>query len=318
MDHPAGAAQLGAIGERWVIRRRLPDGSATDVVGWLTATDPDHVQLVDRQGQPVEVDRAAIIAARRVPVAFGGPDPRRTRADELARVSALAWVADYEFLGDWVLRAADGFTRRANSCLVVGDPGRPFAAAVQHVVDFADRRGIRPRVSALEGSAEERAYQSRGWRADSGPTEVLAARLSTVLGEEAPDPRVTVAEEPSAGWQAAYRQSRPGTANHAVVQRVLTSTPPVGFAAVGGPDRPVAIGRGQITGSWLGITALWTEPEHRRRGWSARVVDALAGWAARRGARSVYLQVAADNEPAMAAYLRRGFEPHHRYRYFVP
>ena len=318
MDHPAGVAQLGSIGERWVIRRRLPDGTATDVVGWLTASDPDQVQLVDRRGQRVEVERTAIIAARRVPVAFGAPDPHRTSADELARVSALAWVADYEFLGDWVLRAAEGFTRRANSCLVVGDPGLPFAAAVQQVVDFADCRGITPRVLALEGSAEARAYSQLGWRTDGGPTEVLAARLSTLLGEEAPDARVAVVEELSAGWQAAYQQSRPASADLAVVERVLTSTPPVGFAAAGGPDRPVAIGRGQVTGSWLGITALWTEPDHRGRGWSGQVIDALAAWAARRGARSVYLQVAADNELARTAYLRRGFQPHHRYRYLVP
>ena len=46
---------------------------------------------------------------------------------DLEQRAALGWRAPQEDrLGDWVLRAAGGFTGRANSALAAGDPGRPL------------------------------------------------------------------------------------------------------------------------------------------------------------------------------------------------
>ena len=48
------------------------------------------------------------------------PDPR---VEDLERAAALHWQArETEPLGEWRLRAAAGFTGRANSALPVGDP----------------------------------------------------------------------------------------------------------------------------------------------------------------------------------------------------
>ncbi len=59
-----------------------------------------------------------------MPVAISIPD--------LERRAALGWRApEEERLGDWLLRAADGFTGRANSALANGDPGRPLDRAAR-------------------------------------------------------------------------------------------------------------------------------------------------------------------------------------------
>ena len=70
------------------------------------------------------------------------PDPR---VEDLERAAALHWQApDQERLGEWRLRAADGFTGRANSALPLGDPGLPLPAAVNAVEEWYRRRGLPP------------------------------------------------------------------------------------------------------------------------------------------------------------------------------
>ncbi|MFD0595838.1 hypothetical protein ACFQZ4_28950 [Catellatospora coxensis] len=47
-----------------------------------------------------------------------------------------------EELGAWRLRAAGGYTGRANSALPVGDPGLPLPEAIDAVVAFYRRQGL--------------------------------------------------------------------------------------------------------------------------------------------------------------------------------
>ena len=60
-----------------------------------------------------------------------------------------------------------------------------------------------------------------------------------------------------------------------------------------------------------------TAPDHRRKGLARRVLRALLAEAAGLDARRAWLQVEADNTPAIALYADEGFEPAYRYRYWV-
>ncbi|MFZ5670666.1 MAG: GNAT family N-acetyltransferase [Pseudomonadota bacterium] len=55
------------------------------------------------------------------------------------------------------------------------------------------------------------------------------------------------------------------------------------------------------------ILTLAVLPAHRRKGAAAALVEAAAALAAARGAQSLFLEVAADNAPALALYASRGF-----------
>jgi len=305
-------------GERLAVRYRLPDGSATDVVGWLERVDAVAVAVRDHQGRPVSVDRSTIVAARRVPAARGGRDPLRTSAEELERIALPGWVAHIERLGEWTMRAAGGFTGRANSCLAVGDPGLPLDQAAERVTAFSSAHGIRPLVQVIAHSEPEQGLRALGWRETYVPTDVLATRLADLLEDTVPDPRVQVWEDLEPVWLDAYRRSRPSSASPEVLHQILGEGRPFGLAGVPDGDVLIAIGRGHVSQDWLGLASLWTAPEHRRRGWADTVITTLGHWAARRGARNVYLQVAQENESAHRAYQRRGFRLHHSYRYLAP
>jgi ribosomal protein S18 acetylase RimI-like enzyme len=62
---------------------------------------------------------------------------------DLEQRAALGWRApEEERLGDWLLRAADGFTGRANSALATGHPGCPLDQAARAVQDWYQARGL--------------------------------------------------------------------------------------------------------------------------------------------------------------------------------
>ena len=312
------ALDRARLGERWVLRRRLADGSATDVVGWLVTLGSESVALEVEGGDSVTIDRPAIILARRAPSARGGPHPGRTSAEDLEWAALPGWVALSEPLGEWTLRAGGGFTGRANSALAVGDPGVPLADAAERVIAYALDHRITPWAQVIVGSEVEAGLVDLGWQPTYVVTDVLVCRLTTLLGDALPDPRVSVDERLAEAWRRAYGRRRPHDVDPEILRLILDGHPPRAFASVADPataGEHAAIARGHVSGAWLGIASVWTEPAHRRRGLATAMMRSLGHWAARRGARNAYLQVAQENTGAHAAYGRLGFVRHHSYRY---
>ena len=321
-----GALRDARAGERWVVRVRQPDGSASDVVGWVVGVADDVVTL-DGPTDPTRPDDAVprwrvpltdVVVARRAPAARGGPDPSRTPADVLERLGVEAWAVDLEPLGEWTLRAGAGFTGRANSCLAVGDPGLPVTEAADVVEAYAARHGIAPMASVVSGSTADAALRALGWTETYVATDVLATRLADLLGDRPSDPRVVVTEELTPAWRATYDEYRRSDVDPAVVTRLLDGRRPRAFASIEVDGVVVAVARGHLADGWLGVAGVWSRPEHRRQGLGTAVVLALAHWSARRGARWCYLQVETANTAAHAAYARLGFVQHHRYHYLAP
>ena len=145
------------------------------------------------------------------------------------------------------------------------------------------------------------------------------------MGDDLPDSRVIITDELDEAWWAAYGRSRPDESNPAIrtdadptlLRMILDGHPPRAFAAVPGPyDAGLAgIARGHVSAGWFGVASVWVDPDHRRRGLGSAMIHALGHWAARRGARNAYLQVAQQNTGTRDAYGRLGFVLHHSYRY---
>ena len=76
----------------------------------------------------------------------------------------------------------------------------------------------------------------------------------------------------------------------------------------------VACGLLKLEGEYAGLFAVHTAEGWRGRGLGRAVVGALLGEARRRGARIAYLQVTAENAPALALYAHFGFA--HAYDYW--
>ncbi|MFK0130057.1 GNAT family N-acetyltransferase [Streptomyces rubiginosohelvolus] len=311
------------VGKRVSVRRRTDSGGTgaqfTDVVGVLTSWNDGVVSITRKSGESVHIVESSLVAGKVVPAA---PARRRGPAasfEQLAAVTARAWQpVESEALGDWRLRAAGGFTRRANSVLPLGDPGLPLGEAFGRVRHWYEERGLPAYVQTATGAEGTQELlcaelEEHGWRREVS-AEVRIAALAPVGDREAEVSAVRLTREPDAAWLARYQRfSTPGP--H--VLRVLGSGPSVWFATVpGSGDAPDAIGRCVVDGRWAGFMAVEVAPEQRRRGLATTVMTALARRALDEGASAAWLQVEEDNEGARALYDGMGFAGHHRYHHY--
>lgn len=72
-------------------------------------------------------------------------------------------------------------------------------------------------------------------------------------------------------------------------------------------DEPTGLALAFDLGGECEIVVLGVDPRRRRVGTGSALLDAICDETARRGGHSVFLEVAADNEPARALYAGRGF-----------
>jgi len=297
------------VGRRVSIRHRDGD-DVRDVVGRVVAAGGDGIRLERRDGSPAFVPAGTVLAMRVVP---DRPLRRRAAAaisaEELTRITSRGWPATESVpLGEWELRASGGFTGRANSVAVHGDPGTddPFTA----VVDFYARRGLRPLAQLVEGSAWDQRFVEAGWGPVEGQPPGAIVQVADLGAPPPADPSAVVADRASDAWLSLYgRVSDP-----ALARAVMEGPRAAAFVSI--PD--VAIGRVVATGEWAGIAAVEVDPAHRRRGLARRVVDTCLAWAAEHGADKAYLQTMRDNHAALALYAPYGFRTHHAYRYLTP
>ena len=299
---------------RHVVAGRGPSGgpAMTDVVGRLVGLTEDEAQVERRDGSIAHVPLADVVTWKVVP-----DRPRRTRpaasfsADELTRITSRGWPAIVsEPLGEWELRASAGFTGRANSVAVHGDPGMPTPDAISRVEAFYADQGTTPLVQVVTGSPHERAFLDAGWveRTDGPPGALV--QVADLAPSYSADPEAGIASSADDAWLSRY--ARAGDPD--VARAVLEGPSTVGFVAIA----DVAIGRVVVTGEWAGVAAVEVRPDVRHRGLATRVVATALAWAVERGADKAYLQTTRDNVGALALYSPFGFVDHHDYRYLQP
>lgn len=298
------------VGARVSVRHRRPDGVA-DVIGDLDFLDADGLAIRPSDGSLVVITMGSVVAARVV-----GPSARSAR--DLEAVAGRSWPAAEEaWLGGWWLRAADGFTARANSVRVLGDPGVPLDDALGFATEWYAERSLPLKLRTVMGSSVDRELGRRGWATQwetSMRTATIASLRRRLTG--VPASAVQLTTHPPAAWLRRYREG----ALPPIAVSVLSGGPSVGFAtiegAAGGPA--IAIGRVSVEPPWAGLAAIEVSPDARRQGYGRAVLAALVRWATERGAIRCWLEVLVDNGPAITMYDALGFTEHYRYRYRTP
>jgi N-acetylglutamate synthase len=238
----------------------------------------------------------------------------------LEDIGADAWpAATTVWLEGWRLGLDRGVTRRANSVLPNAEqPVDDVDALIGEVERRYRADGLRPcfkLTAAAEPADLDRRLERRDYRSE-GHSLVLVADARTIA--PLPSPQITVAleDQPTQAWldacwpAAQYAAER--SARQGIVAR-LRRPRAFGLARLGSAPGGAALAVADR--GWVGLTAVHTLPEQRRRGVAQSLLAALARWAVEQGVERLYLQVERDNAPARNLYGGLGFTEAYGYHY---
>ncbi|BBK45206.1 N-acetyltransferase GCN5 [Allostella vacuolata] len=229
-----------------------------------------------------------------------------------------AWPAlRVALLDGWVLRFADGFTKRANSANPLYGGEGDLEARVNRVEDLYAGAGQRSifRLTALAPEALDGLLDRRGYRRID-ETVVETADIACLDLEGDPDFHVAGSAadwaEPASILQQEPPQSRPIL--RAMLERIV---PRACFGLLLRDGVPVACGLAVVEDGMVGLFEIAVDATRRRAGLGLAMTRSLLAWGRAQGAASAYLQVVATNTPARTLYAGLGFRESHRYWYRV-
>ncbi len=157
--------------------------------------------------------------------------------------------------------------------------------------------------AVLEARGYQRLRESRVLVAD-------ATYVAEVLTGESPA-ATRITDAPTDEW---FSLAKEGRDRLPIFGRI--ATPAAYVMATLGEDT-LGAGHGVMVGDWCLINALHTLPAARHKGIGRSLVHRIARWAVDQGARGLFLQVVADNVPALRLYAGCGFRKAYTYWYRV-
>lgn len=251
----------------------------------------------------------------------------------LNTLASQAWSLETTPYAGWTMRAAEGYTRRANSVLPVPfDMNVDIEEALAFVERWYAARSLPPTFQMFDGvepAGLDLALRERGYIDGDIEALVLARDIraphltdAETGAEDGRGVRMTIASTPSEEWANAWIESAGGEegARDAadLACRLIESAPGEALlVSAWDGDRVIGTVYGSLQDKHVGIFCLATHRDARRRGVAAQLVQSLLAWSAQQDARVAYLQVEAENEAALALYERLGFEQVGSYHYLT-
>jgi len=223
------------------------------------------------------------------------------------------------FYDGWLLRLSPGAAKRGRSVNAHFGSSLPLAGKIGHCENVYARQAlpILFRVTPFVQPADlDAALATRGY-VSFGETLVQAVALDRppILPDheegvvvDAPDTPAFV--EAVGDLCASAPQQR-----EAHRERLTNSPLAKRHAVVRAGGRVVCTAQIAVDGALAGVFDVMTAPDARRQGHATLACASLLSWAWQHGAHAAYLQVSADNAPAIASYRKFGFATVYTYHY---
>ncbi|MEO8303391.1 MAG: GNAT family N-acetyltransferase [Betaproteobacteria bacterium] len=223
------------------------------------------------------------------------------------------------FYDGWVLRLSPGTAKRARSVNPHFGSTLPLAGKIGYCEDVYAQHGLPTlfRMTPMSRPADlDGVLDARGYQAFSETyVQTLALDRPPEIPHAADD---VVTESPDTdAFVDAVDSLRVSTPRQREAHRERLINSPLGkrYATIRAAGRVVCTAQVAIEGPLVGVFDVVTASDARGNGYATLACASLLSWAWQHGANAAYLQVSADNAPAIAAYRKFGFATAYSYHY---
>lgn len=240
---------------------------------------------------------------------------------ELELLASHCWpareIVNYK---GWIIHWNDAVTWRANSVL----PNRwdskiDVEEVVDYVIDLYREKNTPPAFKISPASQPKRLDELLE---EKGFEQRMITHVQTAAIEEISclDPRLPVDlfkvtdESLDTFMYQSNRERRAIEVRREIIHHIAGDK---NIARVMMHGNIAGVGLGVVEGDWLGLFSIRTLPEFQRRGVAWSLNCALAMWGEDHGAKHVFLQVEAENKPALELYESMGFKTMYTYWYRI-
>jgi GNAT superfamily N-acetyltransferase len=216
----------------------------------------------------------------------------------------------------WFYLASGGVTGRVNAVWPLIWTGVDVDAAIDDAEAWCAARKLPLRFKLTDDAVAPadlaQTLARRGYEAVS-PTLVMTAPI-------APRPArgdVVLSPVMPQAFDDAIRETSKDASEYDERHSIAVRAPqPAAFATIAREGRVAAIGMIAAAGDLVGVFLMRTTLAARRQGLARQILNAPLSRAADWGARTAFLQVEADNTPAITLYESEGFTPLSAYRFW--
>jgi GNAT superfamily N-acetyltransferase len=228
-----------------------------------------------------------------------------------------SWPALQQLLFDgWVMRFAQGYTKRANSVTPLYPSLLPAAEKIVQCEQLYAQQHL-PVTFRLTSFTEE-SQQLEHILAQRGyhyldRTLVMAARMPFgAATDNAAWRALSLADWLPIYAQFSERYRELQNLHRELLQRI---SPPFVYAALYQHNNPVACGLGVLEHELFGLFDIVTDAAQRRKGYGTQLITGMLDWGRQHGAQYAYLQVIDTNQVAQQMYAKFGFQQSYYYWY---
>lgn len=214
------------------------------------------------------------------------------------------------FMDGWVLRFANGYTRRANSVISLYPSSLPLKRKIEACEALYAKKGLKSvfRIVPVSMPAELDAVLAGAGYGREGRTSVQTLNLDQWV--QSRDKGVELYKDFVADWHPAYcMMNGIAPVHHDTVRTLLEKgVYDQRLAVLRRAGEVVACGLGIRQDRFLGLFSIVVNPRMRLQGHGKAIVEGLLSWAKQEGAKTAYLQVVTENMPALKLYEALGFK----------
>ncbi|WP_068775733.1 GNAT family N-acetyltransferase [Paenibacillus sp. FJAT-26967] len=219
----------------------------------------------------------------------------------------------------WVLRFADGYTKRANSINPIHYSTNNLDRKIEECEKLysANHLPTTYKITPFVHPADlDDTLETRGYSLID-TTSVQSLKLDNL--NEPKLTSVTINELMTSDWLDNFcRLNTVNVENKNVMERMLSSIKTKkGFVSLYYEEQVVACGLGVIEREYIGLYDIVTDIHFRNRGFAEQMILHLLKWGKENGASYSYLAVVSNNEPALRLYSKIGYSEIYKYWYRV-